>query len=248
MVDGFTSAPGPPRFEGRAPLGRPGSETPDEIPSTSDRRDRDHRTGRGRPGCDPASRGRGGASLQPDPGLGGPSAGVRDPGWRAGARGGVPGHRRRQQRHPCLRHQRLRRVARLRRGTHEGRGLPRHPPAVRVPCVRRSRRLRARADGTRPGDVRRGHRLLGHLAVGARRRDRSRHACRPRPGSGQHLHQRLRGGGLGGLPRGQHRAHPAWHLHLRGQGRASRGPRRLRHPVLQPGRCRQRRSRWASRP
>ena len=53
------------------------------------------------------------------------------------------------------------------------------------------------ADVTRPGDVRRGHRLLGHLAVGARRRDRSRHACRPRPGSGQHLHQRLRGGATG---------------------------------------------------
>ena len=28
VVDGFTSAPGPPRFEVRAPLGRPGSENP----------------------------------------------------------------------------------------------------------------------------------------------------------------------------------------------------------------------------
>ena len=50
------------------------------------------------------------------------------------------------------------------------RRLRRHPAGVRVPRLRRPRRLRAGADRADPDDVRRGHRLRRHAALRARRR------------------------------------------------------------------------------
>ena len=84
--------------------------------------------------------------------------------------------------------------------------------------LRGGRRLSASIDQSDPGDV--------TAAVDGRRPP-----ARPR----QHVRQRLRGRRLRHLPGGQHRADPARHLHVRGEGRQRRSRRRRGRDHLQPG-------------
>ena len=73
------------------------------------------------------------------------------------------------------------------------------------------------------------------------------HGRRPAARPGQHLDQRVRGRGLRRLPCREHRAAPAWHLHVRDEGRERRGGRRRRDRDLQPGQHDRRRTATASR-
>ena len=155
------------------------------------------------------------------------AARLREARRRPRAPGRPAGHRGRQRRHPRLRHCRLRRLGRLRGRRLRGRRLRRRP------CSRStffaSIRLGPSAlQQTAPGAV-----TYVELTSTSRPMDQSdagdvtasRDGRRPAAGAGQHVDQRMRGRRLRRLPGGQHRPHPARHLHLRAEGRERRGRR-----------------------
>ena len=95
----------------------------------------------------------------------------------------------------------------------------------RLPVLPAERPRDARAYGRRGEDVHRrpGQRLQRHAVLRQRGRDapvQPVDATLP-PGARAVVDQRLRGADFAGFTAGQHRADPARHLHLRGQGRAT---------------------------
>ena len=81
---------------------------------------------------------------------------------------GPPGDRRRQRRHPRVRHAWLRRVARLRRAADGARGLPGHRQPFEFLAFFDLGGSALAADRAQPDDVRRGHRLRGHVRTPSR--------------------------------------------------------------------------------
>ena len=154
----------------------------------------------------------------------------------------------RERRQPLRRLRGLRRLGRLRGRDARGRRLRPRGPGVRLPRVRGRRPLGPPADRAGHGHLRRGRRLRGGHPDRPRRRHSGRHGRRPAARPGQHLDQRVRGFRLRGLPRREHRAAAAWHVHVRDQGRERRGGRRRRDRDLQPGQHDRRRTATASRP
>ena len=143
--------------------------------------------------------------------------------------------RRRQRRHPRVRHPWVRRLGRLRRGAPGTRRLRRDPTGVRVPRLRCRRALDPEPDRTDPDHVRRGHRLRPDAAV---RAGRGHRRCRPgrhQPDAPARQHERLRDRRLRHLPGRQHRSPPARHLHVRAEGQQRGRRRRSGHHLLQPG-------------